>query len=207
VHAYPVDERDGIALFWYHPDPAQAPIWTVPELDLPHGQPMSDRYEWTVETAWQEIAENAFDVAHFVSVHGLEQLGNLGELELNWPFRTSKIVNRYNTANGPYEGWQTTNSYGPGLGVTRFHIFGDAYLLALSTPIERDRTHSRFCWYYADDAVSQKTGPRFAAEVKRQFEQDKPIWEHKRFLPGPALAPIEKPITQFRKWAARFYAD
>jgi len=42
--------------------------------------------------------------------------------------------------------------------------------------------------------------------VARQLDQDIPIWEHKRFEPQPALAPSEKPITEFRKWAGQFYA-
>ena len=86
-----------------------------------------------------------------------------------------------------------------------FHIVGDAFLITSNTPIEADRTHVRFAWIYADDEPSRMTGSKFAEEVKRQFRQDIPIWEHKRFLADPALAPVEKPITQFRKWAERFY--
>ena len=101
--------------------------------------------------------------------------------------------------------WQQSNAYGPGFGVTQFHIFGDAYLIAANTPLEADSTHVRFAWAYADDDVSRTTGAKFAEEVVRQFDQDIPIWEHKRFLADPALAPNEKAITQYRKWAGRFY--
>ena len=38
-----------------------------------------------------------------------------------------------------------------------------------------------------------------------EVQQDIPIWEHKRYQPNPALAPSEKPITEFRRWFAQFY--
>ena len=41
---------------------------------------------------------------------------------------------------------------------------------------------------------------------ERQLDQDIPIWEAKRYVPSPALAPSEKPVTEFRRWATQFYA-
>lgn len=207
VRAYPTVERFGAVLFWYHPDPSEAPRWDVPVIEELEDKEFGDLTEWVVGAAWQEIAENAFDVAHFVSVHGLSEIGSLGDVEWDGPIRRSRIENTYNTKRGPFQGWQESVSYGPGVGTTHFHIFGDAYLLAMMSPIERDRTHARFLWAYGEDEVSQKTGSRFAAEVKRQFEQDIPIWEAKRYQSRPALAPIEKPITTFRSWASQFYAE
>jgi hypothetical protein len=54
--------------------------------------------------------------------------------------------------------------------------------------------------------MGAKIGEGFGAEVQRQFDQDIPIWEAKRYQPSPALAPIERPITEFRRWASQFYA-
>jgi len=207
VRTYPTIERFGMVLFWYHPDPDVSPKWEIPEIDALDGKDIAVAYDWEVAAPWQEIAENGFDIAHFVSVHGLKEMADLGEIRFDGPFRRTRIDARYTTAKGPYEGWQESNSYGPGVGTTQFHIFGDAFLLALPTPIDRERTHARFLWVYGDDEASQKTGPKFSAEVKRQFEQDIPIWESKRFLARPALASIEKPIMDFRGWAKQFYAE
>ncbi len=55
--------------------------------------------------------------------------------------------------------------------------------------------------------MAAKIGQAFGAEVARQLDQDIPIWEHKRYQPSPALAPTEKPITEFRRWAKQFYAS
>jgi hypothetical protein len=54
--------------------------------------------------------------------------------------------------------------------------------------------------------VGAKIAAPFAGEVGRQFDQDIQIWESKSYLPVPALAPSEKPVTELRKWAAQFYA-
>ena len=206
IRTYPTVERNHMVLFWYHPDPTVEPMWEIPEIPaLADGYAV--RYRWEVDAPWQVIAENSVDAAHFQFVHGLVQPGEIVEASFDFPVRRQKIVNRYNTKQGPYEGWQETVTYGPGFGTTQFHIFGDAHLIASLVPIERDRTLARFAWVYGDDPASQATGPRFADEVERQFEQDIPIWEAMRYEERPALASSEGAITKFRAWAARFYAE
>ena len=41
--------------------------------------------------------------------------------------------------------------------------------------------------------------------MSREIGQDIPIWEHKRYVESPALAPMEKPITEYRRWYSQFY--
>jgi hypothetical protein len=40
----------------------------------------------------------------------------------------------------------------------------------------------------------------------RQFRQDIPIWEAKRFLARPILCEGDGKIAGFRRWAEQFYA-
>lgn len=207
LRSYPTVERNGMVMFWYHPDPDRAPMWEIPELEVTRGGDFDEAYEFVVETAWQEIAENSVDGAHFQYVHGTPAPGTVASADFSGPVRQQRVDVTYNTRIGPVDGYQVSGSYGPGFGTVHFHIFGDAYLITSNTPIERDRTHVRFAWTYGDDEVSRRTGARFAEEVRRQFEQDIPIWENKRFVADPALAPNEKPITQFRAWAAKFYDE
>ena len=198
LRAYPTIERNGMVMFWFHPDSSVEPKWDIPELEAVRDGQFLVRDEWIVETAWQEIAENAVDGAHFQFVHGTSSPGTVVSADFSGPVRSQRVAVEYNTAQGPLEGWQESTSYGPGFGVVQFHIFGDAWLITANTPIERDRTQVRFAWVFADDAISRRTGPKFAEEVRRQFNQDIPIWEHKAFIASPALAPSEKAITQFR---------
>jgi hypothetical protein len=46
----------------------------------------------------------------------------------------------------------------------------------------------------------------FAREFVRQFRQDIPIWESKRYLERPILCDGNGAIGPFRKWARQFYA-
>ena len=95
-----------------------------------------------------------------------------------------------------------------GLTEPMFELFGHAVIAVSSTtPIEDERCLQRFTFYTDGSDVAAKIAPAFAAEVERQFDQDIPIWESKAYVAVPALAPNEKPVTEFRKWAAQFYVE
>jgi nitrite reductase/ring-hydroxylating ferredoxin subunit len=206
VRSYPTRVRNGLLLFWHHPDPAVEPGWDVPQA-LTDDNVEVGRFTWTVRTAWQEVAENSVDMAHFRSVHGLERVGQIGEIALDGPVRTVKSAQLFNSARGTFEGALESNSYGPGVGVIHFDLMGRVTLISSTTPVDDKHVEVRFTLYHSGDEIAAKIGAGFAAEVKRQFDEDIPIWENKRFQPTPALAPSERPVTEFRRWAAQFYAE
>ncbi len=207
IRTYPTIVRNGFLLFWYHPDPDQVPLWDIPDELMPEDFVLAGFNEWTVNTAWQEIAENSVDMAHFKSVHGLTQVADISDLTIDGPFRTINSTQAFNTAKGVFEGKLQSNSLGPGLGVTHFDLMSRVTLLSMTTPIDEDSVRVRFSMFHAPtDEIAAKIAVPFAAEVKRQFEEDMPIWESKRFVPSPALAPTERPVTEFRRWASQFYA-
>ena len=206
LRTYETTERNGHLLAWYHPDPAVAPSWEVPDA-LPEQSVECQRFNRQVHTGWQELAENSVDMSHFRSVHGMSQVGEVGELYIDGPYRRVRSSQSFQTPRGEFEGQIESNSYGPGMGVIHFTLMGTVTLISATTPIERDLVDVRFTMYHrAGDEMAAKIGIAFGAEVERQFDQDIPIWEHKRYQASPALAPSEKPITAFRKWASQFYA-
>ncbi len=81
LRTYPTIERNRHLLAWYHPDPTVAPSWEVVEA-LPADPVECLRLDRTVRTAWQEVAENSVDMAHFVSVHGAGRVAEVGELTI-----------------------------------------------------------------------------------------------------------------------------
>ena len=87
VRAYPTVVRNGHLLFWWHPDPDVDPMWEVPQALGPEHAEVG-RFTWTVRTAWQEIAENSVDMAHFQSVHGLEP-GQSASARSRWTGRSA----------------------------------------------------------------------------------------------------------------------
>ncbi len=207
LRTYWTSERNGHLLGWYHPDPAVAPTWEVPDA-LPDEAVECQRFNRQVRTGWQELAENSVDMSHFRSVHGLNQVGEVGELHIEGPYRRVRSSQSFHTPRGEFEGQIESNSYGPGMGVIHFTLMGTVTLISATTPVEHDLVDVRFTMYHkAGDDMAAKIGVAFGAEVERQFDQDIPIWEHKRYQPSPALAPSERPITEFRKWAKQFYAE
>lgn len=204
LRVYPTVVRNRLLLAWYHPDPAVAPTFDVPDA-LGDDAVECGRLDFTVATAWQEIAENSVDMAHFKFVHGLERIGQVGELTLDGPFRKVASRQQYNSARGPIDGALESNSFGPGVGITHFDLVSRVTQVSAMTAIDADHVHARFTFYHAGDELSAKVGKSFAEEVRRQFQQDIPIWESKFAMPRPALAPSEQPIATFRKWASQFY--
>ena len=140
-------------------------------------------------------------------MHGLTQVADISDLTIDGARRTVNSTQAFNTAKGIFEGKLQSNSVGPGLGVTHFELMGRVTLLSMITPIDEDSVRVRFNFFHApDDEIGAKIAVPFSEEVKRQFEEDMPIWESKRFVPTPALAPTERPVTEFRRWASQFYA-
>lgn len=201
----PTVERNGLLLAWYHPGGAP-PSFEVPEM-LGETAVECGRLDWEVATVWQEIAENSVDMAHFRFVHGLTRVSEIGELHIDGARRRVTSTQLFNSAKGTFEGQLQSNSFGPGVGVTYFDLAGRVTMVSAVTALDPARVRVRFTFFHDGDPNAARIGPAFAAEVQRQFEEDIPIWESKQYVPSPALAPSEKPITEFRRWAAQFYAE
>src|SRR3546814_1445909 len=77
LRTYPVVERNCISFVGYHPDAEVAPMWEVPELaeftDDPEWSTVI-RTEHVIDAAWQEMAENGVDSAHFRYVNGTAEV-------------------------------------------------------------------------------------------------------------------------------------
>jgi hypothetical protein len=206
LRGYPLVERNGHLLAWYHPDPTVEPKWDVPQ-KLPAGAEPVARFDREVATVWQEVAENSVDMAHFVSVHGTPQMASVGEMTIDGPFREVRSDQTFTSSKGDLPATLVSSSLGSGLGYIEFQLFSTVILVSATTPLDDERVLQRFTFYTDGSDVAAKIAPGFAAEVERQFDQDIPIWESKSYLPVPALAPNEKPVTEFRKWAAQFYVE
>ena len=206
LRTYPTMVRNRHLLAWYHPDQTVAPLWDIPEC-LPADPVECLRIDRPVKSVWQDVAENSVDMAHFKSVHGMSKVAEVGELTIDGYFRRVRSTQAFKTGRGEIAGEIHSNSHGPGVGVVMFKLMSEVTLISTVTPIGLEEVHLRFTMYHAaGDEIASKIGQGFGAEVARQLDQDIPIWEHKRYQASPALAPSEKPITEFRRWASQFYA-
>lgn len=213
VRAFPVVEENGIVFTWYHPDQAVEPMWQVPrfaEFDDDPNWSTDIRTSYEIETAWQEMAENGVDSAHFRYVHDTATVPDLESYETGFPESQMRSSQKFPTPRGVMEGRIDTHSWGPGLSLVSFSGIVDTLNLAVTTPIERDRCIVRFNFRFktmGDPDTTANVGTAFVNEVHKQILEDKPIWEHKAHLVRPALAAEDGPFMKFRKWCSQFYAE
>jgi phenylpropionate dioxygenase-like ring-hydroxylating dioxygenase large terminal subunit len=213
LRSYPVLERNGLVMAWYHPDDL-APLWDIPEVaefavDVADFAPPTNRF-FEIATAWQEMAENGVDSAHFRYVHGTAELPVLERYEPDAHQSHMRSKQFFVTPRGTVEGRIDTDAHGPGFSVVRFSGIIDTVLLGCATPIDRDHCEMRFTFTvrkFADARATSAVGEAAIDEISRQLLEDRPIWEHKVFIDRPALADTDGPFMQFRQWAAQFYVD
>jgi nitrite reductase/ring-hydroxylating ferredoxin subunit len=207
VQSYPTAVVNRMLFFWYHPDETVAPIWELADVVADDAVECM-RFTIRIRSVWQELAENAVDMAHFTSVHGMSKMGEIGEITIDGPLRRINSAQSFQSSRGEFEGTIESASYGPGMGIVTFELMSVVTLVSAATPIDDGTIEMRQTLYHAaGDDLGARIGQGFGAEVERQFGQDIPIWEAKRYQPSPALASIEKPVTEFRRWASQFYAE
>lgn len=210
LQSYHCVEMNGVILVWYHPDNAD-PLWQPLELEPANSPAWSEfeRYEWTLNTHSQEIAENAADSAHFHYVHRTVDIPT-ADADYDWPNRTGVQRSRMKTPKGIVDGAIHTGARGPGQAYTRFEGIAETFLMVMHTPIDRDRVQVRFAFSQPlrEDGTAPKGGVNAAIirDIVGQMNEDAPIWENKIHRASPILCDGDGPIAKFRKWYGRFYA-
>lgn len=218
IRSYPVVERNQMIWAWYHPA-AAAPSFDVenfPELSSPDWSEL-ETYDWEINTIIQETGENAADIAHFVTVHSAQEMPK-GVVTMEGHRRCTVMDSETravmddgsvdttgaNTESARLESW----NYGPGQTVQRISRMFDVILMGTVTPINDQRIHLRFNFTVPKNQpdISALYADGLVKEIKRQVEQDIPIWEHKRYLDDPVLCDGDGPINKYRKWFQQFYA-
>jgi nitrite reductase/ring-hydroxylating ferredoxin subunit len=209
LRAWPVAERNGLLMVWYHPE-GLGPQWEVPALPE-HGAPGWTPYlreRMRVGTCNQEIIENVADRAHFHFVHRTVDVPQT-QFELDGPRLRAKQLTRFRTPRGDVDGGIESIYHGLGFGTVRFTGICEALMLLSLTPIEADQLDVRFS--FTLDAASgasleRGVGKAIIADILKQFVEDIPIWENKRYRTQPLLCDGDGPIPRYRGWAAQFYA-
>lgn len=224
IRTYPVVERNGLVMAWYHPDELE-PQWEVPEIEeFAGGDAWSDVYRkhYSLGCHWQEVAETTADAAH-VQAHLVRYEKQLnggapvpvrkpGVESYDWdgPVARMRFAQPFPTPQGVVEGRIDTDSYGPGMALTWFTGLVDTVLLGCAVPIDEERCELRFNFVVRrqdSDAATSSLAEAFVEEIHSQTVEDVPLWEHKAYVPQPRLADNDGPILKFRRWASQFYAE
>jgi phenylpropionate dioxygenase-like ring-hydroxylating dioxygenase large terminal subunit len=211
LRSYPAREQAGIVFAWYHPD-EEAPKWDlmeIPEYADPEYSPYQS-YDYTVRTCLQEMGENGFDHAHFQFVHSHPRVGNTESVTFDGYDRVVLTSQEFPSSKGPVDARIDVYGRGPGFAVTRYRGLIDASLIGCSTPIDQETVQLTFLFTVRNltgEGHVQRVADAFIRSVNSEVQQDIPIWEHKRYQDRPALAASEKPILDWRRWFAQFYAE
>jgi nitrite reductase/ring-hydroxylating ferredoxin subunit len=209
IETLPTRERNGSVFFWHHPK-GEPPGWEIPEVPElrsdewipPH------RVQFRVRTHAQEMAENVVDPAHFQVVHGTPYVPNMDVTVQGHVFRGYQGLT-FTTPQGEKRGRVDVENHGGSFGVTRFQGIVDTLLVICGAPVEAELTETTIRFSVrknGNEAAARGVGRAFIEEVTRQYTQDIPIWENKRFLERPVLCEGDGPIGVIRKYYAQFYA-
>lgn len=207
-----VMERNGYIFAWHHPG-GTAPEWDIPTLPGPkEGWSTFSTRVTAVRSHPQETSENSVDIGHFVEVHGFGGAWTEGDLEVDGHLLKGAYGIRYYLVPKKVSFIAKFNVEVHGLGYSLVRVHVERFrmklnLLVLSSPVDGENILLR-------TAASSKNwgGPltyllREAAawDLKREVDQDAPIWEAKRYVERPLLADGDGPIAEYRRYCQQFY--
>jgi len=227
IQAYRILERQGLLLIYFSADNS-APTWEIPQFedDLKGARWTKPTYsELVVKTHIQELAENGFDIAHFQPIHGSEE--NSIELDRKQPFGPQLFfalnlvypgsgIGKFGKKIGVRANWRFS-----GLSVFDNHVTLRDYPMELRqyfffTPIDEEHVRIQIALRINQDRIKLPQPFRYLVVklIEKQnrkillqnFEQDRPIWENKKFREPPILCEGDGPITHLRQWMKQFYA-
>jgi 3-ketosteroid 9alpha-monooxygenase subunit A len=213
VRPYPVVERNGCVLAWFHAR-EQAPSWWA---DDAREGPADEWTDWAtnsydVRTHVQDLGENILDLPHFANVHDLDAAEDR-RFEARFEGHEMIVEQSLKVTSGgqAVEVLARTTNSGPGLSVTSVDLGPVTTLTFITqTPVDEERLelHLYFCMKRLADpdaaAAIEKLNRDF---INLQFTQDIPIWEHKIYRSRPLLTAVDGPVARYREWFRQFYSD
>jgi nitrite reductase/ring-hydroxylating ferredoxin subunit len=182
----------------------------VPELGA-RGWSRPHPLRWKIRMHVQEIIENAVDLGHFSHVHAYREYPKNPSLAVEGHrFRVSIESDRRTL--GIVSNTKVEIAYhGMGLAVARIQSkYVDLVALLTPTPIDEEFVDVSLQILFKKtrnpllDLITSIVVPR---DIRADFANDIPIWEHKDYLERPLLCAGDGPIMQIRKWARQFYDE
>lgn len=211
INAHHLREINGLIMMWFDIDgePPHFEIPEIPETNTEEWTPFMKR-RWKIRTHNQEMAENVVDIAHFRYVHGMKIVPQPHLIEPNYPVLKMETKTVMETPAGDVEGILSVEAHGFGFSTSRFVGLVRTTVVASVTPIDEEYVDVRFSFAVhkgqgAD--IARGVGKAFTAEIARQLEEDKPIWEHKTYFEKPMLCDGDGPVGAFRRWCKNFYPE
>jgi 3-ketosteroid 9alpha-monooxygenase subunit A len=213
VQPWPVRELNQVIFVWYHPEgtePSFEPD-VIEEAALDNDEWGSLKiHTWDIATHMQEIGENAVDPAHFLYVHGTQNVPETDFMEFDGPRRSGRLISKMSTPRGEIVGVIANQNSGPGQATVRFSGICDTVLMANITPIDQENSLATYAFIQKKVNGEEPTGgvaDAIVADIHKQMEEDRIIWARKKYFHKPMLCDNDGPFAKFRKWYSQFYAE
>jgi nitrite reductase/ring-hydroxylating ferredoxin subunit len=216
-----VREQHGVILV-HHDAAGRPPAWAPPAVDMT-GWSSAVFTRLALRGHPQETTENSVDTGHFAAVHGYDEVRVLRPVRAEGPYLSARYAMRRGLGPlarlGAFEAEFEVHVHGLGYSLVDVDVRSHGIRtrqLVLATPAAPGRIDLRLGVSVEERLGGERAGlPRrvVAGAVARAWlvlfardvGQDCRIWEHKRYLPRPALAEGDGPIGFYRRWARQFY--
>ncbi len=210
VNAWTVKEINGFVMMWHdEASPGSQPSFDVPlipEYGSPAWLPWSC-HSYEIKTQPREVVENLADKAHFPSVHRTE-IDDFS-FEVDGVRATQRVKGRALLDGGMVDPFASSTTYhGPGYLLMRMDGQLSNYMLFAHTPIDEERLELRMAVMLKIIGNREKTElytGGYMTNLKKGFEDDIAIWEHKVFRERPTLCDGDGPIGKLRTWYRQFF--
>ena len=128
---------------------------------------------------------------------------------LEWGEITRKAIVRakMGTPKGMVDGVITSHSSGPGQSWVRFEGICETLLIACLTPVDEDHVHVRYFFTQPNEEKDSRVAAAIIADVVKQMDQDKVVWDRMRNLPKPIICEGDGPIAKYRMAYRKYYAN
>jgi 3-ketosteroid 9alpha-monooxygenase subunit A len=209
AHAWPVREKNGIVLVYYHAE-GKPPQYEIPELSQLESDEWSrpENRFWNIRSRWLDMNENAVDNIHFKYIHGTPYIPESTITVDEHIFRVDNIM-KMTTPRGEIEASLVTIDHGPGFQIVEIAGGIDTLMINTATPIDDERTDVSFSYTVKHGGDKKKMGVGAARirDLEHQFEQDLPIWENKAYHDRPLLCAEDGKFGEYRRWMKQFFSE
>lgn len=176
-------------------------------------------FSLVVNVAADMVVENAFDSAHFHTVHSVAneprfapcdseggEYGVRGEFEL-----PSAAVSLGGSATETVRVPFVARAYSPGVVISRLEGEYPYWLITAATPLASGGCTIRLSLAVPEGPDGSPPSAQFCErvldEAREGILQDVPIWEHLSPRPDPHFTPRDGAVVGFRDFCARFRAN
>ena len=203
AECWPVIERNGLVLVWFHPDkqPAAFEIPDIPELGSPDWSDIKTSH-WTARTRNQGMAEDAFDEVYS---RFLSSLHDLPSSELRQDGEILHITSQavLETAEGTIASGIQTAAHGFGFATTRLNAQSDAMAISSVIPID-DETVDLSVVYKVrkvdENAASCDAGQTWVKGLDRRLAEAVARWDLEPAADWSSALDQVGQIETYRTW-------